>query len=272
MNAKNDTKVNEIVTSATVLFDERVQFEQAIIAQTNKGLYEILAKVYALYVQAINDGCLDESVTEIKDVLAERGVKTQKNTKSTAVFVRYVFNSDRKRTYTYSKTLEAALKADVVPGEFSEFLTDNKGIEETKKTKGLSEKQQQKRDDFENAKSVIAERLETMKPMHVLELNGASVDLSDDVDYAFVIARKNAAGDLELLQAIPTSTAVMQKTAINSLAKQLVESNSNADANGLQEEASKEIKVTFDKDEIDNVSISTSVFDNAVKSTIAAQQ
>lgn len=272
MTTKNETKVTNIVNTATVLFDERAQFEQDIIIQTNKGLYEILAKVYALYVQAQNDGCVDDSVTEIRKVLTERGVKTQKNSKSTAVFVRYVFNGDRKRTYTYSKTLDAALKENIEPNDFAEFLAGNKGIEETKKSKALSEEQQQKRNDFESAKSVVTERLENMVPIHTLDLNGLSVDLSDGVDYAFVIARVNAAGNLELLQAVPASTAGMQKTAINALAKQLAESNSNVDTNDLQGKKVRTMKVEVPKEQLERFTKPTSAFDKAVQSTISTQQ
>lgn len=272
MTTINETNVNEIVTTARALFVERVQFEEEMLARTNKGLYEILAKVYALYIKAEKDACLKESVAEMKKVLYERGIKTQKNTKATTVFVRYVFNSDRKRAYNYTQVLDAALKDEIAPNNFAKYVADNNGIEEMKRNKALSEEQQKKRDAFEVAESIVAERLKSMKPMHILNLNGASVDLSDDVSYAFVIARKNKAGDLELLQAVPTSTIAMQNAAIKSLAKQLVSSDSNVDANDLHKEDVKTVKVTVSNEQLQNIKTSSSSFDDAVNSATLAQQ
>lgn len=159
MSTTNKTNVNNIVRTATKLFDERSLFEQEMIARTNEGLYKILADVYALYVKAEKGDCLKESVTEMKKVLSERGIKTQINTKATTVFVRYVFNSDRKRAYNYTRVLDAALKDEIAPDNFAKYIADNNGIEEMKRNKGLSDKQQKKREAFEAAESIVTERL-----------------------------------------------------------------------------------------------------------------
>ena len=266
MSATNKTNINIIVTTATKLFDERVQFEEAMIARTNKGLYEMLAKVYALYIKAEKDGCLKESVAEMKNELSKRGIKTQKNTNPITVFIRYVFNSDRKRSYTYTQVLLVAMRDHIAPNFFVDYIESNNGLEETKLSKSVSDEQQKTRDALEQAESIVTERLKSMSPIHTLELNGATVDLSDDVDYVFVIARKNAAGDIELLQAVPNATIGMLNTAIKLLAKQAVDSNSYVDTNDLQEEKARTLKVSIKNDELQNINKPPSAFDDAVNS------
>ena len=266
MTTINETNVNEIVTSASALFDERVQFEEAMMARTNKGLYEILAKVYALYIKAVKNDCLNESLAEMKIVLSERGIKTQKNTNPITVFIRYVFNSDRKRSYTYTQVLLAAMRDHIAPNYLDTYIKSNNGLEATKSSMPVNKEQQKKRHDLKNAESVVCARLDKMEPKQTLKLNGESVDLSDGVKYAFVIARVDSAGDLELLQALPTSTAGMQNAAIKALAKKLVNSDANTDVNELDEQRERTLKVTVTPEQLDRKDVTISAIDDALNS------
>lgn len=258
-----DTKAETIVTTATALFNERAQFETEIAVRTNEGLYVILQKVYKLYVQAEQGDCLEDTVMKLKQVLAERGVKVQKNTPPATVFVRYVFNYDRKRSYTYTQTLLSAFENNVEASEFYDYVSDNNGVEDIKRTRSESNKQKQMKSDLVSAKSVVVTRLASMEPVQTLKLNGSIVDLNDGANYAFVIARVNSAGDLELLREIPSTSISMQNMAINSLAKQLISSGNNADVSDLQEEKSKALESDGNAQGDEMLS---SAFDNTINS------
>jgi len=80
----------------------------------------------------------------------------------------------------------------------------------------------QKEQALTSAIDVIKVELETMDPEEVVQLPDASVHLSDDCDYAFVIARIGVHNKLELLRTIPTTTKAMESSAFKELAKALV--------------------------------------------------
>jgi len=90
---------------ANELCADRETFETTTLARSNAELYAILSNVYALFIQAVDSNCLKETIKELTSVLKERGFRIQSNTPALTVFVRYVFNSDRKRAYNYASTL-----------------------------------------------------------------------------------------------------------------------------------------------------------------------
>ena len=105
--------VKAVIEEANKLSVQREKFETEELARSNKALYAILAKVYELFNKAVKDGCIKETAKEMRSLLKERGVKVQSNTPALTCFVRFVFNSDRKRAYNYASTLMAAVDAEI---------------------------------------------------------------------------------------------------------------------------------------------------------------
>ena len=127
----NKTEVNtiaatDVIKQADKLFSEREHFETKILARTNEALYKLLADVYALYENAtLSEKCMKESIASMRSELKKRGIVTQANTPRITVFVRYVFNSDRKRSYNYTQTLLAAIAEEIEPKNLPEFINSN---------------------------------------------------------------------------------------------------------------------------------------------------
>ena len=215
--------LDSIIQRVNELVKEREQFETVTLARSNKELYGILGKVQSLFLDASKDAnCLKESLKHLKAILQSRGIKVQINSPAITVFVRYVFNSDRKRAYNYTRTLMAAIKAKVPPDNLADFIEGKGGVEECKKDYSKSLETLQKEQALASAIDVIKVELETMDPEEVVQLPDASVHLSDDCDYAFVIARIGVHNKLELLRTIPTTTKAMESSAFKELAKALV--------------------------------------------------
>ena len=123
-----------VIDRADALFKERERFEGAELARSNKALYKLLMQVYELFEAARADvKCLKAAVKTMSEKLKERGVKIQSNTPALTVFVRYVFNSDRKRAYAYTQTLMAAIQQEVQPTKLANFIESQNGVEECRK-------------------------------------------------------------------------------------------------------------------------------------------
>ncbi len=243
MTISNDNLVKNAIMTADKLFAEREHFEIVTLARTNAELYGILEKVYKLYADANDGNYLKDLIKQMEDKLVERGVKVQKNTPKLTVVVRYIFNCDRKKANKYKKVIEVAYQQNVQPSGLSTFITDNNGIENVKLVSNPSEKMLQKRNRLEQTISIVEEQLEAMQSFQTVKFANQRVALSDDVPFAFVLARVNSNGDFELLQPVPKPTIAMKNAAIKSIAEYVIEeTDKNSD------EAIKEMEAKLRKD------------------------
>ena len=212
-----------VLEKATALSIERETFEQEELARSNKALYAILSKVYSLFNDAVKDGCLKEAAKAMREQLKQRGIKVQSNTPAITCFVRFVFGSDRKRAYNYASTLIAAAADNIEPEKLAEFIERGNGVEEIKKAHKMKPETKQRIDAVKTASVDVIDALRTMKAVETVSLPKASVDLSDGVDFAFIVARSLGNGKFELLRAVPKSTKAMQTAAVKELAKESID-------------------------------------------------
>ena len=253
MKNTNATKVTTIINEANELFAQREKFENTVLARTNKKLYEILASVYSLYLKAEVDNCMKETIKAMTDELSSRDVRIQKNTQKMTVFVRFVFNSDRKRAHNYTQTLLSAIDNSVMPEDLADFITDNAGVEEIKRSRKVNPEQTEKKKALEASISEVKDDLCSMQPVKTLIPDEISVDLSDADQFAFVIARVSDNQELELLTVISKPSTSMLNAAYKALALQ---ANDSKEANT--------VKVTKKRSEL--------AISNAAKSLAPAHQ
>lgn len=221
--ASTQMYVLKVIEKADALSIERETFENEVLARSNKALYSILAKIYTLFNDAVNDKCIKEAAKAMREQLKQRGVKVQSNTPALTCFIRFVFNSDRKRAYNYASTLMAAIDADVKPENLAAFIESGNGVQEIKKTHKMKDETKQKIDAVNTASNDVFDTLRTMKAVETVVMPNANVDLSDGVEFAFIVARSIGNGKFELLRAVPKSTKVMQTAAVKELAKNLLD-------------------------------------------------
>ena len=194
----------EVIKQATSLSAECKQFETVTLARSNKELYALLAKVQALFIAAVADGCLKEAVKALRNELAKRNVRVVGSTPALTVFVRYVFNSDRKRAYNYTRTLM----------EGSDFKV--RDVDELK----------------------IA--FESMNALDSISLPDSNVYLNDGCEYVFVMARQLGGNRLELLRTVPRTTKAIENSAMKEFAKAVIEKRTAAnDSDKTSDLASK---------------------------------
>jgi hypothetical protein len=217
VNLQYDAK--SIIEAATKLSLQREAFEAEEFVRSNKALYAILSNVYALFIKAVADNCIREVAKAMRAELKQRGIRVQSNTPALTCFVRFVFNSDRKRAYNYATTLMAAVSAGIAPAALSDFIELGNGVEECKKQFKMKDEVKQRNEAVRAASVDIVETLQTMQPAVTVSLPNTVVTLADGAQFAFIVARSIGNGDFELLRAVPTSTKVMQSCAVKELAK-----------------------------------------------------
>jgi len=238
MTANNTQTVSNIINTADKIFGERERFETVTLAKTNEELYGILSKVYTLYNDAESKECMKDTVLQMKDKLAGREMQVQKNTPALTVFVRYIFNCDRKRAYKYVQVIKSAIQKNVDPTLLENYINENNGIEKIKTEHTKTEKQLDKEKLLEETIEEVKDSLHKKPAVKTLKFEDENVALSDGVEYAFVIARVKVNGELELLRSIPKPTLSMQNSAIKSIAQSIIKANSEESAN--EEEAALE--------------------------------
>ena len=219
-----------VIDAATKLSIQREAFEAEEFARSNKALYAILSNVYALFTKAVAENCIKEVAKAMRAELKKRGIRVQSNTPALTCFVRFVFNSDRKRAYNYATTLMAAVNAGIAPTALSDFIELGNGVEECKKQYKMKDEVRQRNEAVRAASVDIVETLQTMQPAVTVSLPNTAVTLADGAQFAFIVARSIGNGNFELLRAVPTSTKVMQSCAVKELAKDLLAAAERAKA------------------------------------------
>lgn len=232
-----------VIDRADALFKDRERFEGAELARSNKALYKLLTQVYELFEAARADvKCLKAAVKTMSEKLKERGVKIQSNTPALTVFVRYVFNSDRKRAYAYTQTLMAAIQKEVKPAALASFIESQNGVEECRKQLIKKDEVIAKEDALKAASTDVCDTLKSMCAVATVTLPQASVAFSDGAEFAFIVARSLGNGEFELLRAVPRSTKAMHSSAVKELAKDLIVQRVAADEKAKKEAVEDSIK------------------------------
>jgi hypothetical protein len=242
-----------IVKNVTKLIDARVEYEANTLARSKRELYVILAVIYRLFIEAVANNCVKETVALMREQMSKRSVRVQSNTNAITVFVRYVFNSDRKRAYNYASTLMVALQADVSGDLLAEFIESSNGVEECKKQFRKSDAAKSNEAQLAAAKVSVVDSLSAMQAQTVVKLANTKYELEENTQFVFVVARKCADGSLELLHAVNKTTVALQNAAIKQLAKHYVETNGKAmqvaeSAINKAASASAAVKYTLNKD------------------------
>lgn len=157
--AMNFAVADTIVQSLDALSHARENWEKTAFKKANEGLYDLLAQCLDVYENKFVKGSKDDQRTLRNQLivrLTEMKIKTQKNSPTLNLFVRFVFCSDRKRAHGYSYVINAAISHDVTAAQLPQWIVNEGGIEEIKRkmiqsdeAKARQEKRKQAKDTAE---------------------------------------------------------------------------------------------------------------------------
>lgn len=221
LNKKTANELGEVMATARGLVKSRELFEKNEYARSNQRLYEILTDVFKLYQWAKKSPTVYKyTIEQMRDELKSEGNRVQGNTVAISLFVRYVFRTDRQRSYNYSRTLQTAIQAEIAPEQLTEFINKKGGVEECKKAYKKPDSLVEKANKVEQAMPLVIERLEdaAQNPIASLSVPPSFVKDIYGEEMIFLIAKANKRGKVDVLSAVPGYTNGMGKWAKEKLA------------------------------------------------------
>lgn len=161
-SVQNTAFANSIVQSLDALSIARENWEQTAFKKANEGLYDLLAQCLEVFESKFVKGTKDDQKALRKEVIArlkESKVKTQVNSTTLSLFVRFVFCSDRKRAHGYSYVLNAALSHEVNAQQLPKWIVAEGGIEEIKRKMVQSDEAKARQEKRKQAKETAEQQI-----------------------------------------------------------------------------------------------------------------
>ena len=180
----NDSYINRL-DQLSVIRDE---FENKTLRGSNKDLYKILSDVYSLFIE-IDSNKSKYDLLKLKITLKDRGFKIQNNTPLLTLLIRYVFNSDRTRSYNYNRVISSAHQREISPGKLSEFIEEQGGIEECKKKFVRSNKSLEKEEKKNTEINNVLEYIDSFESLSTINLGNTKLKIENDCKLIITVGR-----------------------------------------------------------------------------------
>lgn len=122
-----------------VLKGERENWETGLLANSNEGLYQLLAKclkLYELMIQNNDDGV--RLCAQLATYLKNAKLKFSAETHTVVKIARAVFDTDSKRASALGTVLRAALEANIDHVGLADHIRDKGGIEKMRLAKSAT--------------------------------------------------------------------------------------------------------------------------------------
>lgn len=236
-SAMNIAVANTIVQSLDALSMARDNWEQTTFKKANEGLYDLLSQCLAVFESKFIKGSKDEQKTlrsELISRLNEKKIKTQMNSQTLNLFIRYVFCSDRKRAHGYSYVLNAAISYDINASQLPQWIVNQGGIEEIKRKMVQSdeakERQAKRTKAKETAEQLIAEA--HVNPLTTIALEGFMPQ-----ERNIMLAVGDVNGNFNVTYVLTEVSDSLYNALITQAAKKIVETDDAE--NALMTEAAK---------------------------------
>ena len=221
-SAANVAFASTTVATLDALRAQRITWEATDYKKANEGLYDLLARCLDLFNNKFVVATEDDRKTlrlDLEAKLKADGLKTQRNTTTLTMFVRFVFGNDRKRAHAYTYVIKAAISHAVTADNLATYIANEGGIEEIKRKMVVKEETLQKRVELAKAQEAVVADLEVakIKPLATVKLGNIKGD------YAVLVAKPNVDGDVDIIGVLGDVNEALYNALLKKLAKQHVE-------------------------------------------------
>ncbi len=216
-SVKNNTFNQQIVDQLEFMKTQNENFEKNDLSRSNKTLYSLLGRVYEVYKSVEKRDKLTSD--HLKSVLKQRGVKVQKNTPFLTILIRYVFNSDRSKSYNYNRVILSAIQKEITPQDLPSYIEKIGGIEECKKDYIPSQKTIDKKQHMSDLIESIQREFKDLEILGTVE-KPEKIKKVDGCQFVFTVGRLGDDGKtIELVEVLTEMNKVMEKTALKLMSK-----------------------------------------------------
>ena len=200
---------------------KREGFEKNTLKRSNKELYEILSKIYEIYNE-MNNKKSKADVDLLKAGLKEMKIKFQRNSPLLTILIRYVFNSDRTRSYNYNRVISSALQEKISPKDLPEFIEEQGGIEECKKkfvkSSTALENEEKKILQVQN----VLDYIDTFESLSNINLGNSKLEIKNDCKLIITIGRLSSdQKSVELFKVLDPTNKPLENKILNIISKDL---------------------------------------------------
>lgn len=216
-SVKNKSFNQQIVNQLDVMKVENENFETNVLSRSNKTLYSLLGQVYEVFNSVVKKD--KETSDHLKSILNKRGVKVQKNTPFLTVLIRYVFNSDRSKSYNYNRVISSAIQKGISPKDLPSHINEMGGIEECKKDFIPSQKTIEKQQRMSDLIGSIQREFVGMETFNTVKID-KKIKKVDGCQFVFTVGRLCDDGKtIEMVEVLTEMNKVMEKTALKLMSK-----------------------------------------------------
>lgn len=211
-SSKKQTINQQIITKLDVMKVQNEHFETNELSRSNKTLYSLLGQVYEVFKSIGEED--KETLKHLKSILTERGVKVQDNTPFLTVLIRYVFNSDRSKSFNYNRVISSAIQKGISPKDLPSHIEEMGGIEECKKDYIPSQKTIDKKQRVSDLIESIQRKFVGLESFYEFE-TGKQIKKVDGCQFVFTVGRLGEDGKtIELVEVLSEMNKAMEKTAL----------------------------------------------------------
>ncbi len=123
-----------IITHADLLAQRHQDYVSEFVTRANSELYVILAEILKLHEMITTSAKQERLVKQMRRLLKDNyNIKTQTNTTTTALVVKYVTRASRKTAHVYGKVLDTAIADGITSDGLVEYIKSKGGIDKVRK-------------------------------------------------------------------------------------------------------------------------------------------
>jgi hypothetical protein len=183
-----------IIAQADSLAERHATYVTDFVTRANTELYAILAEILKLHEQVEGSKQRDKLIKQMRERLkSTHNIKTQANTKTTALVTKYVTRASRKTAHVYSRVLEVAIANGIGSADLVEFIKLKGGIDKVRMSVASAEAVTQHNALIKHYQQQLRGQLAQKLAIGNLDLSSISYTLPSacDVDFQHLLCRYN---------------------------------------------------------------------------------
>jgi hypothetical protein len=161
-----------IITHADLLAQRHASYVSEFVTRANSELYAILAEILKLHEMITTSAKKERLVKQMRRLLKDNyNIKTQTNTTTTSLVVKYVTRASRKTAHVYGKVLDIAIGDGITSDGLVDYIKDKGGIDKVRKAVVSAETARQQQQEQTALETALKQHLANLaEPIATLKL------------------------------------------------------------------------------------------------------
>ncbi len=213
-NAKQKALISDILSQANKINEEHEAFVTQFVTRANEELYVLLANMMRVCEDIWQSDCEDYLHKQMRKELQQKwGIKTQRNTKTTSLVVRYIIRGNRQLVHNYAKVIEIAKTEGIKSDGLAQYIKDKGSIDAVRKKVVDVEDKKQQLKNINDANKRLVELLRSSKNIGTILLNNSENRYQakcSDVKFSLTLSVSAGNEERAVATIYPSSTILEQ--------------------------------------------------------------